>query len=363
MKNKKGFTLIELLAVIVILAIIALIETPIVLNMINSARKNAAKSSALGFIDAIEYNNGFAQTEQAGYTEINGEDLDVTSSIFDNLKIKGKKPSSGYVTIVNGKVESTTMCVENYTVTYINGTATVGEPCNDSGVSVPTFGGTIDNSKQYLLTNVEQTGIVGVAYLNPKNLKVSCSKTNSQIGTGEANESGCMKFYIYDDDGTNYKMILDHNISNTISWNSTGDVLEMKEAKTSLEDNTVDWVGSPRLIEASEIATITGNTSFNGTSSDGYYFGANAAISFSSQNSSQQQKQKSLAWLFDYTNDCNSSGCDTADAASTGYWTSSTVSGFSYIWFVHSFGSLSYDNPNSYHGIRPVITLEKSKLK
>ena len=53
MKNKKGFTLIELLAVIVILAIIALIAVPIVLNMINSARKSAARSAALGYVDAI----------------------------------------------------------------------------------------------------------------------------------------------------------------------------------------------------------------------------------------------------------------------------------------------------------------------
>ena len=36
---KKGFTLIELLAVIVILAVIALIATPIVINIINNAKK------------------------------------------------------------------------------------------------------------------------------------------------------------------------------------------------------------------------------------------------------------------------------------------------------------------------------------
>ena len=39
--NKKGFTLIELLAVIVILAIIALIATPIVLNIIADSKENS----------------------------------------------------------------------------------------------------------------------------------------------------------------------------------------------------------------------------------------------------------------------------------------------------------------------------------
>ena len=48
MKNKKGFTLIELLAVIIILAVIALIATPIVLNVIDNARKSANKDSAYG---------------------------------------------------------------------------------------------------------------------------------------------------------------------------------------------------------------------------------------------------------------------------------------------------------------------------
>ena len=45
-KRNKGFTLVELLAVIVILALIALIATPIILNVINDAKKQAAKDSA-----------------------------------------------------------------------------------------------------------------------------------------------------------------------------------------------------------------------------------------------------------------------------------------------------------------------------
>ena len=37
--KEKGFTLIELLAVIVVLAVIALIATPLVMNAIEDARK------------------------------------------------------------------------------------------------------------------------------------------------------------------------------------------------------------------------------------------------------------------------------------------------------------------------------------
>ena len=54
MKNK-GFTLIELLAVIVILAIIALIATPIILGIINDARNEAKKRSAELAYSGVEY--------------------------------------------------------------------------------------------------------------------------------------------------------------------------------------------------------------------------------------------------------------------------------------------------------------------
>ena len=52
--NKKGFTLIELLAIIVILAVIALISTPIITDTIANVRKNADKQSATSYIDTIE---------------------------------------------------------------------------------------------------------------------------------------------------------------------------------------------------------------------------------------------------------------------------------------------------------------------
>ena len=115
--KKKGFTLIELLAVIVILALIALIAVPIVLNMIGKARKQAAIDSAYGFIEAVEYNNGLADLEQPGYTKIeDAENIDVTT--LTDVKMKGKRPTSGTLTLLKSRVTFAKLCIDNYTVDY-----------------------------------------------------------------------------------------------------------------------------------------------------------------------------------------------------------------------------------------------------
>ena len=51
--NTKGFTLIELLAVIVILAIIALIASPIILGIIQNARESSMARSVENFASAV----------------------------------------------------------------------------------------------------------------------------------------------------------------------------------------------------------------------------------------------------------------------------------------------------------------------
>lgn len=65
-KNMKGFTLIELLAVIVILAAIALITTPIVIGLISDAHKSTFENSVKGVYRAIhdDYTqNGYTDTQ------------------------------------------------------------------------------------------------------------------------------------------------------------------------------------------------------------------------------------------------------------------------------------------------------------
>lgn len=113
MKKNKGFTLIELLAVIVILAIIALIATPIILGVIEDARKSSAESSALGYIDAVEkhYAIKMLDSEAEGSTlTING-----TTTVADlktaGVKVKGTEPESGSVVVNEDGVISTGTCL------------------------------------------------------------------------------------------------------------------------------------------------------------------------------------------------------------------------------------------------------------
>ena len=128
--SKKGFTLIELLAVIVILAIIALIATPIILNMINDAKKSASKDSAYGYIEAIEYENQMSMLDNKKYQKINDGEYSDIEEITNRIKLKGTKPTSGNITITNGRVTEAELCIDKYIVIYNGKEASVKGSCN-----------------------------------------------------------------------------------------------------------------------------------------------------------------------------------------------------------------------------------------
>ena len=97
----QSFTLIELLAVIVILAIIALIAVPIIMNLIDNARKNSAKDSAYGYIEGIE--NYYAQktlTDEGFQYSSEPYEIGSDGKLGDiTLSLKGDKPTRGEITI------------------------------------------------------------------------------------------------------------------------------------------------------------------------------------------------------------------------------------------------------------------------
>ncbi|MBE6138111.1 MAG: type II secretion system protein [Firmicutes bacterium] len=127
--KKKGFTLIELLAVIVVLAIIALIATPIVMNVISNASKGAAERSADNYVKAVETLIATKRldgepVEDGTYTI--GTDGNLS---FGDVELNGTKPSGGSIKIENGQVvkENTSIKVGDYTVTFKDGVASIKE--------------------------------------------------------------------------------------------------------------------------------------------------------------------------------------------------------------------------------------------
>ena len=110
--NTKGFTLVELLAVIVILAIIALITAPAILNVINDAREKGAQDKAWGTIDAVRMAytqeqglgdgtvNGTTGTYTVCFGSTTGTGCSATGMVgTKNVRMSGDKPTSGKVII------------------------------------------------------------------------------------------------------------------------------------------------------------------------------------------------------------------------------------------------------------------------
>ncbi len=334
--KRKGFTLIELLAVIVILAIIAIIATPTILGVIEKARRGASEQSALGYIDAVE--------KQVAINQVKNENLinDGTYNVpMTGITVKGEAPTKGWLKIEKGMVTNYSFVIGKYVVTKGSETVKGDEP------------------KTYPVYS-NGTAI----YYNPvTNSKCDSSEAVSTTGT----KTGCMKWYTFNDEGENsstVNMILDHNTTANIVWNTENKNVAYEDSEVKIEVeklvNESKWANIPRLISAEEVAKITGNTSWKNTS-DWYYLDSN------NQNLTVNSKGASkYAWLFDYTKECTKYGCNIEDSNNYGYWTSTTydkAESGSQVWYVRSSDGLFYYKANFlYHGIRPVITISKKVI-
>ena len=334
--KKKGFTLIELLAVIVVLAVIALIATPIVLNLVKTAKIGAAEQSVTGYVKAVE--NTIIKDM------INNKEVSDGNYKYNSIEadISGKRPTSGKYTVKNGKVESGNFCVDGYYIEYKNGQSKkISDTCE-------------------VLYQVYENGTA--IYFNPETGKV-CNQNDAVSTTGT--KTGCMKWYTFNDEGSKAEtvnIILDHNTTARVAYNSTNSNSEMKEVKTALDNDTSTWDSSlkARLITANEVAKITGNTSFDEkttTKDKWFYLDSNNQTKVA--NSTNKSK---YAWLFDYTSKCIEYGCNIEDSSFIdGYWTSTPIAGGTdRAWGVSRGGILDYVTPNNtYYGLRPVITVSK----
>jgi type IV pilus assembly protein PilA len=419
---KRGFTLIELLAVIVILAVIALIAVPVILSLVDKSRRKAAEESAVLYVDTIENMlmlNNVENTDGKTYKVKGRTVVDENGKLVLNLEIKGDVPYNGVENVIkinSGFIEEANLRFNSYYVRYEMDMTTKKfktctsqkgflDKCDGTGEVKPSEpegpkgdGPTIEmaQDKTYLAT----------VYLDPTDISRKCTKEEAQAnvnenGTPTGITSGCMKWYAYKDDGTNYTMLLDHNTTVHIEWNASYDITEMKEVAERLKEDTNAWEdrikASVRLIGADEIADLTGasredtiswskdkiyvSTVYNSkeNASDFYFDGKGDSYNNNSGWQAQSAKtpgSSQYTWLYDYTRDCTQRGCNVEDShlypfvhanvpreeQIWGYWTNTSVLGTNnMIWVVSSYGQLSTQQAGVYSrfGIRPVIEIPK----
>ncbi len=354
---KKGFTLIELLAVIVILAIIALIATPIVLDIIEDSKNSSIKRSIELYADAVE--NSVAKAQLNGNTVPSGKYTTTDGKILTQGETTIKVDYDGAKTICD-------VVISNKGHIYL-------ENCSVSDKDVDyTYGNIIYYNGR-------------VVYFDVTTGKTCDNYTESQSITGV--KDGCMKFYTFNDDGGDkVNLILDHNTTTKVAWvlqddyiaaggteSDYGDVGNNNKGPLTviaqLKSDTSTWDASlsPRLIEASEIAKITENTTWN---AGGQYYILHTNSESEYEGDAGTNK---YAWLFDNTHNCTSYGCNVSDSNIEGYWTGTAYSGnYNLAWAVSYYGVLNYGNVDNEdgegdlafnNGVRPVITVLKSKLK
>lgn len=261
---------------------------------------------------------------------------------------------------------------------------------NSSGTKVTSSTIVTDNANLTAKWGVNPYENGTIVYFNVTTGTKCTNYTEAQSNSGV--NSGCMKWYVFNDDGSEtINLILDHNTTEEVVWNSSGrttsgpsEILTLLKYDTSAwqgtltptnysikqsnKSYTIDYTGyKARLITMGEIAKITGNTSWNeNTSSTIFYFDSNEQTESKTCNSENISGCK-YGWLYDRTaNVCKRFGClNNSDVEDSAYWTaSSDPSSTMDAWIVDVDGSFAGGAVNEeFAGIRPVITIDRNLIK
>ena len=170
-------------------------------------------------------------------------------------------------------------------------------------------------------------------------------------------------FYILKTDGTNVRLIMEKNISDTIGNKVTMDYAEaliLKDNVGSIWKNvSVDLPSAQDIANAANVTGWNVETEGNRIS----YFGNPAGSTWSNV-------VPNYSWLFNYTRNCNNYGvCNTPYPDSSnypyGYWTKDYLfNDNGRVWQIDRNGCLSATviTGSGTNGVRPVITISANQL-
>ena len=241
---KKGFTLIELLAVIVILAIIALIATPIILGIINDARKESNERSAELYASAVR--NAVAAYQLTGTT---------APTKFSDLDIQQ-----------DGNVVCTTEEL------YRDGSFYLAN-CTVNGDAVEYTYGTPKYEPQYYYYDLDFSGTIGYPEVPENSSEVPPTGKNVYLGYDVSNGVVSVAYGCFVRNNTEYCLGPNDFVKSTeIIKDAYADVVDT-DACTFLDDRSICHVdnlfanaysdGHIYVSDDDEVCHVDGGVGFN----------------------------------------------------------------------------------------------------
>ena len=380
---RRGFTLIELLAVIVILAIIALIAVPIVINIINDAKKSSDEQSVELYKDTVEkaivkenmkvkYEPDVCTIMDTGNIMCKKGNEDIYVEGTDKtlkIEIKGETPSEGTLYFTNGKISR-----------YVN----------------------VKQKGKYYHQNLKGEKFIT---LNKKNgILVSDADGNMELSIGDkytynVNDKDAYNFYVLSIEGDKINLIMDRNLKQGVGWHlkENDNNYGPDNAMTNLYNATKDWdnvsdmiidyedennqnsieYGYTNIITRNGITTITGKSTTNTTTVETSEKPLKARLPILSEimlTGCTTDRASCPVWLmeglnltpaFSFCSLCQKKYSQISNLTNSyGYWLLSSYLDSKKAVVIYSTGCLYYgDTKQLIYGIRPVITVPRSYLE
>ena len=337
---KKGFTLIELLAVIVILAIIALIATPIILGIINDAREESNERSVELYASAVR--NGIASYQLREGKEVLPGTYNETNKLPFEVEYDGKVECTNVIISENGKVSLEKCTVNGGTKEYSYGIKEeIGKACtlNDK-----------DSNGVASLSDVVTCGTESFFVMSNENEEITMlSMYNLYVGnviTVDEEYSPLSETPIENPTGKQDPLAKGAVLNDT-TWYGTVVFSSTNYWSSSVSSYPADVYGDNNDI----VKPIV----------DNYVSYLNGSLIEDATGSLLTYSQAENLGCSGFSMDCSSAP---SWVYSTAYWTGSAYDSI-YVWDVYSTGGFRYDNYDFGldYGVRPVITISTSEIQ
>lgn len=336
MKQKKGFTLVELLAVIVVLGILALVITPIILDLIRTASNGTAENAMLGYVRAVE-KYYIDSMEQGTVLEDNR-----TYSVLElnnQIKTTGSVPTSGELFLNDsGLVGASYACFQDKYVDYDGSRAKVNKEKSCSDLTYSTLADTLRLS----CNKTNTTGLIA-----NENDVCYYKGSASQIVNNYYRYGGTLFRIVAINQDRSLLLISDSTLKTTNfgTYTSESDNCILDGVCSKLEDsNVATWMNNtflPSLTTRTDILTKSYDRK--------YYSGGNVLTgSF-----------KGVVTLLTEVQYKNAGGSESYLNTKEALWLADLYSS-AYVRTIEADGTVGVRSPGNTLGVRPVITIKNT---